>query len=82
MDSKDSKARVLADFTTRTDSSESESLSITQRLSPPPLAGAAEESLEEEESSDEEDEEESSESAAAQNFDMIGYLLLSELLCW
>jgi hypothetical protein len=69
--SKASKARVLADFTTLTDSEESESLSITQRLSPPPLAGA-DESLELEESSEELlDELESSEPAAAQNLDMV-----------
>ena len=48
-----------------------ESLSITQRLSPP-LAGPADESELDDESSDEDDEDdESSDPAAAQNFDMI-----------
>mmetsp|Transcript_15265 Transcript_15265/g.23680 ORF Transcript_15265/g.23680 Transcript_15265/m.23680 type:complete len:99 (+) Transcript_15265:70-366(+) len=73
--SKDSKARVLADLATRTDSSDSESLSITQRL-PSPRPPPTEESLELEESSDESDElEESSDPAAAQNFDMVFNLL-------
>jgi hypothetical protein len=72
----------LADLATLTDSSDSESLSITQRLAsprPPPT----EESLELEESSDESDElDESSDPAAAQNFDMVFQLLPALVLVW